>query len=150
MEGFPGKEPQNKIVFIFPAIEKERGEIERVAQKYNPQNLEAFVRDFYEKALQSKLLDLTEEMWGALGNTDSFDIPRNGWEQVAEHINHTNQEIGATRNWEDLKQKIEQGHELDAPIILKHLNETYLVSGNTRLMVARALRKTPKVLVVEI
>ena len=150
MEGLPGKEPQNKTVFIFPAIEKERGEIERVAQKYNPQNLEALVRYFYKKAAQSKLIDLTEEMWGALGNTDSFNIPRNGWEKVAEHINHTNQETGAARNWEDLKQKIEQGYELDAPIILKHSDEIHLVSGNTRLMVARALGKSPKVLVVEI
>jgi hypothetical protein len=149
MEGRPEKKSKNETTFVFPDTEKERGEIERVAQKYNPQNPKAFVDMFYEKAQQARLLDLTEEMWGTLDNTDSFEIPHNGWEQVAEHIDHTNQETGATRNWEDLKQKMEQGQEFDAPIILKHLGELHLVSGNTRLMAARALYKTPKVLVVE-
>lgn len=88
-------------------------------------------------------------MWGTLDNTDSFDIPSEGWEKVAEHIDHTNQETGATRSWQDLKQKMEQGRELDAPIVLKYQNELHLVSGNTRLMVARALGKTPKILLVE-
>lgn len=61
----------------------------------------------------------------------------------------TNKETGANISWEDLRQKIEQGQELDAPIVLKLLNEIHLVSGNTRLMVARALNKTSKVLLVE-
>ncbi len=149
MDNFPKNEVLNEANFIFPDLEKERGEIERVAQKYSPQNPEAFVNTFYEKARQANLINLNEERWGALDNTDSFDIQHNGWEQVTEHINYTNKETGATRNWEDLKQKIEQGQELDAPIILNHAGEIHLVSGNTRLMVARALGKTPKVLVVE-
>ncbi|MBP6942479.1 MAG: hypothetical protein KBB55_00335 [Candidatus Buchananbacteria bacterium] len=145
MERFPEKE----TIFVFPDVAKERGEIERVAQKYSPQDPEAFVCSFYEKAQEAKLVDLTEEMWSALDNTDSFDIPYGGWEQIAEHIDHTNRETGATRSWEALKQKMEQGQELDAPIILKHLDEIHLVSGNTRLMVARALGKESKVLLVE-
>ena len=149
MEGLPEKELKNEAVFVFPSVEKEPGEIEKVARKYNPQNPEAFVCIFYERAQQVRLVDLTEDMWGTLDNTDSFDIPRNGWEQVAEHIDYTNQETGANRNWEDLRQKMEQGQELDAPIVLKHSDEIHLVSGNTRLMVARALGKTPKILLVE-
>jgi len=84
-----------------------------------------------------------------LDNTDSFDITPEGWEKVAENIDYTNQETGAKRSWQDLKQKTEQGQELDAPIVLKYQDELHLVSGNTRLMVARALGKTPKVLFVE-
>jgi len=147
MKELPKKEAD---IFIFPDVEKERGEVERVAQKYNPQNPEAFVRIFYTKAGEAKLVDLTEKMWNVLDNTDSFDIPLNGWEKITEHIDHTNQETGATRNWKELKQKIEQGQEIDAPIVLKYSDEIHLVSGNTRLMVARALGKTPKVLLVEI
>ncbi|HBD24442.1 MAG: hypothetical protein A2566_01465 [Candidatus Zambryskibacteria bacterium RIFOXYD1_FULL_40_13] len=145
------KELTGKIAetFIFPDIEKEHGEIERVAQKYSPQNPEAFIRTFYEKVQSSRIVDLTEEMWATLDNTDSFDIPHDGWEQVKGHIDHTNQETRASRSWEELKQKMELGQELGAPIILKYFNETHLVSGNTRLMVARALRKTPKILLVE-
>lgn len=118
MEGFPKKE----TIFVFPDVEKECGEIERVAQKYDPQDR---------------------------NNTDWFDIPYNGWEQVAEHIDHTNRETGATRSWEALKQKMERGQELDAPIVLKYQDELHLVSGNTRLMVARASGKTSKVLLVK-
>ncbi len=149
MEKLPEKEFNNESNFVFPDIENEHGEIERVANKYNPQNPEAFIRSFYGKAREAELVDLTEEMWSELDNTDSFDIPQSGWKQITEHINHTNQETGATRNWEHLKQKIEQAQELDAPIVLSYLNKTHLVSGNTRLMVARALGKTPKILLVE-
>ncbi len=148
MEGLP-KIESKEDAFIFPDINKERGEIRRVAQKYSPGDPEAFARQLYEKARQSKLVDLTEDMWSALDNTDSFDIPPEGWEEVVEQIDHTNQETGATRSWQDLKQKMEQGQDLDAPIVLRHSNELHLVSGNTRLMVARALGKTPKILLVE-
>ncbi len=135
--------------FVFPNLAKERGEIERVAQKYSPNNPEAFARELYIKAQESVLIDLTENMWRILDNTDSFDISPEDWEKVNEHIEHTNKEAGATRNWQDLKQKVEQGQELDAPIVLKYQDELHLVSGNTRLMVARALGKTPKILFVE-
>ncbi len=144
------KESQIATAFIFPDVEKERGEIERVAQKYNPQNPEVFVRTFYERVQGAKLVDLTEEMWRVLDNTDSFEIALDGWKEVAAQIEHTNKETGAERNWEDLKQKMEQGRELDAPIIFKHAGELHLVSGNTRLMVARAFGIVPKVLIVEI
>lgn len=138
-----------EVTFVFPNIDKERGEIGRVAQKYNPDDPETFARQLYEKARESMLVGLTENMWSTLDNTDSFDIPPKGWETVAEHIDYTNQQTGATRSWQDLKQKMEQGQELDAPIVLKYQDKLHLVSGNTRLMVARALEKTPKILLVE-
>ncbi len=148
MEGLPKIESKESS-FVFPNLAKERGEIERVAQKYSPSDPETFARELYVKAQESVLVDLTENMWSVLDNTDSFDISPEGWEEVNEHIEHTNKETGATRNWQDLKQKMEQGQELDAPIVLKHQDEMHLVSGNTRLMVARALGKTPKILFVE-
>lgn len=150
MEDFSKSESKIEAHFVFPDIQREMGEIERVAQKYSPQNPAAFVDAFYEEAQRAQLVDLTEDMWSALDNTDSFDIPLNGWEQIAEHVDHINQETGATRSWEVLRQKMEQGQDLDAPIILKRADKIHLVSGNTRLMVARALDKTVKVLLVEL
>jgi hypothetical protein len=150
MEKFTAKESGPESMFLFPNIEKERGEIERVAQKYSPLDPEAFTQDFYAAARLTKLTDLTEDIWEELDNTDSFDIPREGWAQIAEHVDHTNKETAANRSWEDLKQKLECGQKLDAPIILKHSGKIHLVSGNTRLMVARALSMKPKVLLVEI
>jgi hypothetical protein len=89
-------------------------------------------------------------MWSALDNTDSFDIPPDGWDKIAEHVSSVNYETGATRDWKKFKLMMEQGQKVDAPILLKHSGELHKVSGNTRLMVARAMGKTPKVLVVEI
>ncbi len=142
------QKPQ-KETFIFPDIQKEIGEITRVAQKYSSQNIESFVSAFIEKAQKCNLTDLIEEMWSTLENTDSYEIPEGGWDKVKEHTDHYNKETGSQRNWEDLKQKIDQGLELDAPIILKYKGELHLVSGNTRLMVARAAGIQPKVLIVE-
>lgn len=149
MEQLPGENLETKAIFTLPTIESERGEIERVAQTFSSQNQEEFVRIFKEKAQEAELVNLTEDMWSVLENTDSFDIAHDDWEQVAEHVNHTNRETGADRSWEDLRLKIEQGLELEAPIVLKHSGRLHLVSGNTRLMVARALGKLPKILLVE-
>jgi hypothetical protein len=148
-EGFPKKEMNIKTLFAFPDIEKESGEIERVAEKYAQQNPEEFMRTFYEKVQEATLVKLTEEMWSVLDNTDSFGIPYDGWEQVAEHVEHTNHETGSSRDWEELRQKMEDGQELDAPIVLKYHDELHLVSGNTRLMVARALGKSAHIVLVE-
>lgn len=138
-----------KETFVFPDINKEMGEIERTSTNYNPKDPEVFIRAFIEKAKESRLFNLTEEMWSELENTDSFDILKDNFEKVKEHTEYYNKETSSNRDWQDLKQKMEQGQELDAPIILKYLNKLHLVSGNTRLMLARALGKTPKVLLVE-
>ncbi len=150
MEASPDNPNRDEAIFQLPNVEEERGEIERVARKYSPENPAAFVSSFLEKAKHGTLTDLTEEMWSTLDNTDSFDIPRDGWEKVAEHVAHTNTETGASRSWENLRRKMEQGGPLAAPIILRHGGELHLVSGNTRLMVARALGNKPKILLVEI
>ncbi len=120
-----------------------------MARTYSPEDSDGFTRIFIEKAKEGYLIDLTEDAWSSLQNTDSFDIPKDGWDDVAHHTNHINQETGSTRNWEDLGQKIMQGDKLDVPIVLKVRDELHLVSGNTRLMVARALGKVPKILLIE-
>ncbi len=117
MEKVPQGLERNDSTFVFPNVEKELGEIERVAQKYSPQNPEAFVRAFVGEAKQAMLVDLSLEMWSSLGNTDSFDIPPDGWEKVAEHIEHTNQETETTRSWEDLRQKMQRGQMLRAYVV---------------------------------
>ncbi len=144
------KETNIKANFCFPNLLEQRGEFLRVGEKYSPQNPDEFAHDLYLKAREAELVDLSEQVWKDLDNTDSYDIVREGWVRVNEHVEHTNKETGSNRDWRYLKQKIEQEQELDASIILKHDGEFHLVSGNTRLMVARALGITPKVLLVEI
>ena len=141
---------EKSYTFKFPSIEAELGEIERVAALYQGDNVARFKESFVEKAKNSILSELSEEDWQKLENTDSFDIAPGGWDSIEEHINHTNQTTGATRSWQIIKSKMENSEEIDAPIVLKHSGKLHLVSGNTRLMVARALGIRVQVLVVEI
>ncbi len=143
--------PEKSYTFKFPSIEGELGEIERVATLlYQGDDIARFKELFIEKAKNSVLSELTEEDWQKLENTDSFDIGIDNWGSIEEHIVHTNQATGANRSWQVIKVKMENGEELDAPVIFKYEGKLHLVSGNTRLMVARALGVTPQVLVVEI
>ncbi len=136
--------------FIFPSLNNEKGEIKRIAEHFAPDNEIDFTIKFLEAYKKSNLTDLTNGVWSTLENTDSFDIQHNNWGQIDEHVQYTNNETGAQRDWHDIRKKMEHGEELDAPMILKYDDRFYLISGNTRLMVARCLRKTPKVLIVEI
>lgn len=135
--------PEKSHLFIFPNLRNEAGEIERMGEHFNIES-EHFVEEVIERALKSSLIPLQEDMWVKLENTDSTDIAPNDWETVAYHAGH----VG--RDWVSLKEKMEKREPLDAPIIAKIENIYHLVSGNTRLMISRALGITPEILLVDI
>jgi hypothetical protein len=133
-----------KEIFTFPDIEAERGEFERVAEKFGLDTEVLMMLALEEGRLES----LGEGLWTGLfglDNTSSKNIGLDNWEGVVEALH----EDGVERNWEELRDKIMKGEVLDAPIILKMGGLYHLVSGNTRLMVARTLGITPKVLFFE-
>ena len=143
---------RNQPTFVTPEIEKEKGEIERVSREVfgnqDAQGTKNFFSQFLEAAKIAPLIELSEEMWGQLENTDSYDIALEDWSDVeghavAGHANHP-------RDWQLLKAQYEEGASIEAPIVLKTKDVLHLVSGNTRLMVARALKIIPKVLLVEL
>ncbi|HEY4516253.1 MAG TPA: hypothetical protein VJH67_03655 [Candidatus Paceibacterota bacterium] len=131
--------------FIYPSVEKEIGEIERVARELNLGK--SFANDFLERSKHTELVELSENDWSRLENTDSFVISVGDWDSVAK--NTLAGRLENPRNSELLKSKIESGVVLDAPIVVKIGDVLHLVSGNTRLMVARALGIRPKVLIVD-
>ncbi len=133
-----------KDIFILPKLESEVGEIERVAGVFARKNASGFVSSFMATAKVSELVPLSEEEWVKLENTDSYDIPTGDWGMVKYHADAEN------RDWQSLKIKMEIGESLDAPIILKIGETLHLVSGNTRLMVSRAMGIVPKVLLVNL
>jgi curved DNA-binding protein CbpA len=130
--------------FVKPSISSEVGEIQRVAEEFGVKNKNSFIFQFIEIAESSPLVTLDDDMWSKLENTDSWDVTPGSWDDVAGYAD----QVG--RNWEYLKQIMEDGQELDAPIIAKMGEAYHLVSGNTRLMVARAKGITPQVLIVDI
>lgn len=134
--------------FIFPEVNREIGEITRVAETFGKEDPEQFTKQFLEKAKTSPLIELSEEMWSQLENTDSYDISPNDWSSVEHHAveGHPDQ----PRDWRFYKAKMESGEEVASPIIFKQGDTLHLVAGNTRLMVARALGIIPKALLVEL
>lgn len=139
-----------QVNFIFPDVESEIGEIERVARKFAPGDESNFTHQFIERAKTGQLVDLAEDLWQKLENTDSSDIPKDGWDQVDHHVSHENANTGAKRSWQILKAELDKGTQLQAPMIAKVGDTLHLVSGNTRLMTSRAYGIIPKVLIVEI
>lgn len=127
--------------FKFPDIDTERGEFERVASSYG---VDADTLLFLAEE-EGVLQDLGEDLWLKLENTDSNCFGVGAWDEVREASE--SQEV--KREWKTLKEKMERGESLDAPIIAVVEGVPHLVSGNTRLMVARALGVTPKVLIFE-
>jgi hypothetical protein len=125
--------------FKYPDIEAERGEFERVGQTFG---VDSDTLMFLAKE-EGEFISLNDSLWGILENTDSYKFGKGDWSAVAKFSNEY------ARDWESLRSKIEHGGPLDAPIILKMNGIYHLISGNTRLMVARALGITPKVLVFE-
>jgi hypothetical protein len=134
-------------VFKFPNLEIERGEIERVASTFSPNNKEDFVKRFFTEVKNTKLIPLTEDIWSTLENSDSYGISKNGWDEVQHHAveGHTNN----PRDWQVIKESILKATQINAPIILKFGTQFHLVAGNTRLMVSRAMGIIPDVLLVE-
>lgn len=128
--------------FKYPDIEAEIGEFERVADTFG---IDSSVLMFLAHEGQMTYLDF--ELWNKLENTDSNTFDIGDWEWVHEHSNPDGEH---KRDWESLKDKVERGKVLNAPIIMKYGNKYHLVSGNTRLMVARAKGVVPKVLLFEI
>ncbi len=131
--------------FKFPSFEDEEGEIERVGKHFEFTQ-ENFIEMFIERAQESKLTELSEQVWGSLENTDSYEVEKGDWSIVAEHADAHDPK----RDWEGIKSKLENKVLLDAPIIAKVGSTFHLVSGNTRLMVSRALSIIPQVLIVDV
>lgn len=130
-----------KEFFKYPDIEAERGEFERVAHTFN---VDEDTLMFLAKE-EGRLTPLNNGVWNILENTDSTQIGKGDWDDVkACSEAHT-----PVRDWEKLKTSLEQKKQEDAPIIIKVEDTYHLVSGNTRLMVSRALGITPQVLIFE-
>lgn len=131
--------------FVMPFPENEIGEIERVAQTFG-QKSENFQADFLKVAKSTEPVPLSEDIWAQLENTDSYDIQKGDWKTVDYHAVEGNPE--SPRDWKSIKEEMETKSPIIFPMIVQVDGKFHLVSGNTRLMVARALGIIPKVLIV--
>ena len=133
-----------KNVFSKPDLYAEKGEFERVANTFN---IDSSV--LLWAAEQGKMVTLNEDIWSVLQNSDSFSLHKDDHEAAQTLANF------AERNYHEVAEALYAGvaaeKPISAPIVMKYDDDQYhLVSGNTRLMVARAYGVTPKVWLFEV
>ena len=127
-------------------INKEMDELERVVQdlKRN-EGIEITYDELYNAFRHSKEVDLSEDIWNVLENTESNDIQIGDMKAVHKiaHMYHKT-------NPDKLAKVMKEGT-YNRPMILNYDGDMYhLVAGNTRLCTAKALGITPKVYIAVI
>ncbi|MFA9262436.1 MAG: hypothetical protein ACEQSB_03740 [Undibacterium sp.] len=127
-------------------LEFELGEIERVSRHFGetPEEQSRIINRLTEGIAQVEPVDLTPDLWENLENTDSFDIAAGDYARVRVLA----QEYG--RNEGHIIDQVNSGIPIETPIIAQRGEALHLVSGNTRLMLARAAGQIPKVIIVQI
>ena len=152
----PGN-PNEKIIvpnWIRPDLANETGEIVRVLQKFlSEKPTEENVRRLIRLLNEAPVVELSDKDWKVLENTDSFHDVRPDHLEDAEALTiEHDQDLPAEdrRNIQVLVEGLAQGNPMEAPIILKSKGRLHLLSGNTRLMICRALKISPKAVLAEI
>ncbi len=131
------KNQPNNVNWVMPNIQKEMDELERTADTLGI-DLNSLIRT----TQQSKLVPLDEMTWRSMKNTDSYGIKKGDMRTVNSLGGGYGKDVGS------ILDAFQQGGTLPAPIVLVRNNEPYLVAGNTRLMVARAMGVQPMILKV--
>ena len=130
---------------------QEIGELQRVAQLFNPDDPESIIQRFYERSANINIQPLDEELLNKLDNTDAGDVEKGDFDTVDRKLAEiTANDPLSQRDWKDLMTKIIGGAEMDMPVIVKYGDIFHLMSGNTRLMISRALGKVPEVAIIDI
>lgn len=119
-----------KISWYIPNLDKEEKEIEEISQKLGvtPNSLRLSLN-------RGKLIPLTDRIWENLKNSDSFGI-------------HDMSKIRAIAKdeYKWLFDAMTSGKPVPAPIVSTNAQgDPYLVSGNKRLMLAKAFLTNPQI-----
>lgn len=99
-------EKENSL-FRKPAIFDESGELKRVAEEFK---IDVSVVEYL--AQRGELVELSDDVWRSLENTDSNDIETGDLARVSELAGYVN------RDWESLHERLKNKQSLDAPIIM--------------------------------
>lgn len=137
--------------FVRPEIAGEKDEIVRVIKEFfadmQPTPSPEQLIELFEKA---SIVELSDADWERLENTDSFHGVQAGDVERARTITEDyNKELPEQyhRDFDALLAAFKKGNDIECPMIIAHNNRTHLVSGNTRLMIMRALGIRPRVII---
>ena len=130
------EQSMDNVSWYKPDLSEEHEEMERTSEE-----LGIDLQEIIDGYKNGSLEELNNDMWQMMENTDSWDI------KDLEDARRYAEEYG--KDIENIIDGFKKGKELPAPIVLiKDDGAPYLIAGNTRLMVARALKVVPKVVIV--
>jgi len=128
-------EVQNK--WTTPKLENELKDLEAVAEEFDI-SLDRLKEDFKRGEIRM----LPNKIWETLGRCDCKKA--NSFLEIVD-IAHKQQKVDPEykSQWKEFKEAFRSGKQLSAPVVMKHDHQYHLVSGNTRLMVAKVMNVTP-------
>ena len=126
-------------------IQSEIDEIQRATQELSRDgHLETTVADMVNAFIKGKEIQITDDIWRKLENTESNEVKKGDMKKVIEIAKKYDKTSPLV-----LKKSLLNG-DYKRPLILKFGDRYHLVAGNTRLSTAAALGMKPQVLIGEI
>ena len=126
-------------------IQSEIDEIQRATQELSRDgHLETTVADMVNAFINGKEIQITNDIWTRLENTESNEVKKGDMKKVIEIAKKYDKTSPMV-----LKKSLLNG-DYKRPLILKFGDRYHLVAGNTRLSTAAALGMKPQVLIGEI
>jgi len=126
-------------------FEKEMDEFERASQYLSrDEGFEISVKDMVKKFQRANEVQLPQNVWDKLENTESNQIKKGEMKKVVELAKKYNKQ-----HPKELKKALLSG-DYRRPLIAKFGNRYHLVAGNTRLCTAAALGIRPMVIIADI
>ena len=137
--------------WIAPNLEKEKSELKHAAHDFLGNEYAAI--KIKNSLASAPVTELSESDWESLENTDSFHNVRFGSIHDARSITEEYNgllDTDSKRDFEALLNSFMENNAMECPTIVKKDGKMHLISGNTRLMIARALGIKPKVIIAEV
>lgn len=135
------------INWCYPDIDEEKEEIIRTAMEFAgfDNDYREEISKIYNAIDRGRIQPLDEAMWSKLTNSDSFQFKLG---QVEEAKAYALEAGKSPEGVDKILAGMRNGQPMQSPIIvIRSDGVPYLVSGNTRLMLARAVGDTPHVVI---
>ena len=128
-----------------PSIDDERDAIESVETEYDME-IGSIVNAFPNGNMRM----LPDSIWQSLQNTDSTKT-ESFYDLVQVIQKQQKKDPSYDKDWKGLRDVYSDDiKKMKAPIVVKHKGDYILVSGNARLMVAKAMKISPFVFLVQV
>ena len=141
------------VTWVQPDFEKEFGEYERIANTFF-KNLgkKEILHKIHETIASATPAELSDEEFEALENSQAWHGVRPGFlEDVEKVIKENIEQGGSAKDMPGIIAGFKEGQPMQMPVALTLPNgKNHLVSGNTRLLVARALGIRPRILLIDL